>query len=259
MSQTQLLEDIKTDLDRVDAESLLSIREIIDLSLRKISDLTFGSEPTRMERATASRQSLKFVGKNLLPEEYQRLSLEERGVLQWRLKQQNRTWLQKQFSKLGAAWVVVIDGKVFASGKTLENKPMSPQILKICQRTGKFPFMFVNDKFITIEEGSSAWKTTIRAGDYYPTLPIKLGSAAEVLEINGDFDSGSSHTFVDYEFLASQSLVRPELRDYPETHIHLNVLLDFEQHQTEILPSVAAGQSRKSKAGRKKRASRRRR
>jgi len=99
---------------------------------------------------------VKFVGKNLLPEEYQRLSLEERGVLQWRLKQQNRTWLQKQFSKLGAAWVVVIDGKVFASGKTLENKPLSPQILKICRRTGKFPFMFVNDKFIRIEESISA-------------------------------------------------------------------------------------------------------
>jgi len=197
MSQTQLLEDIKTDLDRVDAESLLSIREIINLSLRKVSALAAGSVPARTGRETALRQALKFVGKNLLPEEYQRLSLDERGNLQWRLKQTNHDRLQKQFSKLNAAWVVVIDGKVFASGKTLENKPMSPQILKICQRTGKFPFMFVNDKFITIEEGISAWQTTIRAGDYYPTLSIKLGSVAEVLEINGDFDSGSSPTFVD--------------------------------------------------------------
>ncbi|MGH7456811.1 MAG: hypothetical protein ACRENG_36010, partial [bacterium] len=100
--------------------------------------------------------------------EYERLSLDERGALQWRLKQRNRDWLQKQFAKLGAAWVVVVDGKVIASGKTLENKPMSPQILKICRRTGKFPFIFVNDKFITIEESISAWQTTIRAGDYYP-------------------------------------------------------------------------------------------
>lgn len=95
---------------------------------------------------------MKFVGKNLLPEEYPRLSFEERAALQWRLKQQNRNWLQKQFAKLNAAWLVVVDGKVIASGKTLKNRPTSPQILKICRRTGKFPFIFVNDKFITIEE-----------------------------------------------------------------------------------------------------------
>jgi hypothetical protein len=122
--------------------------------------------PARTDCVTVSRQPLRFVGENLLPEEYQRLSLDERGTLQWRIKQQNHAWLQKQFSKLNAAWVVVIDGKIFASGKTLENKPMSPQILKICQRPRKFPFMFVNDKFITIEEGISAWQTTIRAGNY---------------------------------------------------------------------------------------------
>ncbi len=99
---------------------------------------------------------MKFVGENLLPEEYERLSFDERGILQWRLKQQNRAWLQKQFAKLGAAWLVVVDGKVIASEKTLENKPMSPQILQICRRTGKFPFMFVNDKFVVIEENASS-------------------------------------------------------------------------------------------------------
>jgi hypothetical protein len=320
MNTITSLEDIKADLDRVDADSLLSIREIIDHSLRKVSALAAGSEPTRAARVAASGRQLKFVGKNLLPEEYQRLSLEERGELQWRLKQRNREWLQKKFLKLGAAWLVVVDGKIIASGKTLENKPMSPQILKICQRTGKFPFIFVNDKFITIEESVSAWQATIRAGDYYPTLPIKFGSASGVVELDGDFDTGSSHTFVDYDFLAAQNLIRPELRDYPEVHIHLNrpfvyidklmrialpadsdetnavnvriscvqdwrsspfreinpdrialigrdillklepkILLDFKQHQTETLPSVTSGQTRKSKTGRKKRAPRRRR
>ena len=39
----------------------------------------------------------------------------------------------------------------------------------------------------------------------------------------GDFDTGSSHTFVDYEFLSAQNLVRPELRDYLETHIKIKL------------------------------------
>jgi hypothetical protein len=168
MSHTTILEDIKANLDRVDAESLLSIREIIDQSLRKVSGLTAGSAPVRANRVSASRQQLKFIGENLLPEEYERLSLEERAGLQWRLKQRNRDWLQKQFAKLDAAWLVVVDGKVVTSGKTLEDKPLSPQILKISRRTGKFPFIFVNDKFITIEENISAWQTAIRVEDYYP-------------------------------------------------------------------------------------------
>jgi hypothetical protein len=168
MSTATILEDIKADLDRVDAESLLSIREIIDQSLGKVSALAAGSEAARADRAAVSRRQLEFIGKNLLPEEYQRLSLEERGELQWRLKQLNHEWLQKQFSKLDAAWVVVIDGKVFAPGKTLENKPMSPQILKICQRTGKFPFIFSNDKFIAVAENVSAWQKMIGADGYVP-------------------------------------------------------------------------------------------
>jgi hypothetical protein len=222
MSHATMLENIKADLDRVDIESLLSIREIIDQSLRKVSALTAGLAPARADRAAASRQQLKFVGENLLPEEYERLSLEERASLQWRLKQQNRDWLQKQFAKLDAAWLVVVDGKVIASGKTLENKPLSPQILKICQRTGKFPFIFVNEKFITIEESISPWQTTIHAREYYPTLPVKVGSASSFVKVIGDFDTGSSHTFFDYDFLAAQNIIRPELRDYPEIHIHLN-------------------------------------
>ena len=150
MSDTTMLQDIKADLDRVDAESLLSIREIIDQSFHKVTALAAGSKPTRAGQMIVSRRQLKFVGKNLLPEEYQRLSLDERGALQWRLKQMNHEWLQKKFSKLGVAWLVVVDGKIIASGKTLENKPLSPEIFKICRRTGKFPFIFVNDKFITI-------------------------------------------------------------------------------------------------------------
>jgi len=99
---------------------------------------------------------MKFVGVNLLPEEYQSLSLDDRAELQWRLKQRNQEWLKEQFSKRNAAWIVVVDGQVIAFGKTLRNRPVAPQVRKLCKTTGKFPFIFVNEEFITIEESSVA-------------------------------------------------------------------------------------------------------
>lgn len=95
---------------------------------------------------------MKFVGENLLPEEYQSLSLDDRAALQWRLKERNHEWLKEQFSKRKAAWIAVVNDQVIASDKTLETRPLSAQILKLCNATGKFPFIFVNDEFITIEE-----------------------------------------------------------------------------------------------------------
>jgi hypothetical protein len=118
---------------------------------------------------------LQFVGENLTPEEYEKLTLQERGMLQWRLQMQNHFWLEKTFLKLNAAWLVVVNGQVIASGKSLKNLPMQPQVRRICRRTGKFPFIFVNDKFITIEEIISSWSKTKQAGDYYPTLQVRHG------------------------------------------------------------------------------------
>jgi hypothetical protein len=173
MSHQTMLEDLKAELDHLDAAALQSIREIINQTKHRLSQA-----PGTGRGAAASlidiEAPLPFVGDNLTPEEYERLTLQERGMLQWRLKQHNRFWLEETFAKLNAACLVVIDGKVIASGKTLKNKPRQKQILEICRRTGKFPFVFVNDKFITIEESISSWHKTNQVGDYYPTLPSAL-------------------------------------------------------------------------------------
>ncbi len=95
---------------------------------------------------------MKFVGENLLPEEYQSLSLDDRAALQWRLKKRSREWLKEQFAKRKSAWIVVVDGQVIAFGKTLSNRSVAPQVRKFCKTTGKFPFIFVNNEFIVIEE-----------------------------------------------------------------------------------------------------------
>ena len=230
MNHEAILEDIKAELDHLDPAALQSIREIIAQSKRNAaapSPKNGGAASPLASEVMARPQGLAFAGENLALEEFERLSLKERAMLKRRLKDRNQHWLQEKFSALEAAWVMVLDGKVIASGKSLKDKPRPPQTVKISQRTGKFPFVFVNDKFITIEESASSWHKTAQAGDYYPTLPITFCSASNSVEMIGDFDTGSSHTFVDYDFLLKQNIVRPAIGEEAETHLHLNERFDY--------------------------------
>jgi hypothetical protein len=159
MSHATMLEHIKAEVDHLDAAALQSIWEIIDRAKRQPDAgprPPIGSTPSRADKTAGANRPLQFVGENLTLEEYEHLSLKERGLLNLRLQEKNHQWLQGKFSALKAAWLVVVDGEVIASGKTLKNKPRSPQISKICQRTGKFPFIFTDDKFMLIEEGISS-------------------------------------------------------------------------------------------------------
>jgi hypothetical protein len=241
MTHELMLEDIKAELDQLDATALQSIREIINQAKRPRSHAPETRRSPAMpliDIETVKDDNLQFVGENLTPEAYEKLTLEERGVVQWRLQMQNRFWLKKAFSKLNAAWLVVVDGQVLASGKSLKNLPMQPQVRGICRRTGKFPFIFVNDKFIAIEEMPFAWSKTKQAGDYYPAFPVTLKSASNIVDVVGDFDTGASHTFVDYDFLAAQNVIQPESEDYPIASLHLSQRFTYVAKWLQIeLPS----------------------
>jgi hypothetical protein len=220
-----MIENIKAELEHVDASALHSIWQIIDKSKRKpvpLPDFTGGSASRRADKMAPKNKPLKFIGENLTLEEYERLSPKERGMLQRRLKEQNHLWLKKKFSELKAAWLVVVNGEVIDWGKGLKNLPLAKQNVEVSQRTGKFPFVFINEALMAIEESSSAWHTTKDPGDYYPTLPVTLSSASNVVELVGDFDTGASGTFVDYDYLRDRNLIQPEVGDYYEISHHLN-------------------------------------
>jgi len=173
-----VIENIKSELNHIDVATLQSMSELIDQFKRRRVALPQAVRDSEMPSigATAPDQALKFVGKNLPLPEYEKLSIKERRMLARRVKEQNQSWLQENFLAREAAWLVVMDGQVIASGKSLKDQPMQPQIAEIHWRTGKFPFVFINDAFLTIEENTSAWHKTNAPGDLYPTLPITLSS-----------------------------------------------------------------------------------
>jgi len=221
MSQEVMLANIKAGLDHVDAAALQSIWTIINQSKPEFA--TIADRP-QFQHLVALKTPPKFAGKNLTLDEYERLSIKEKGELQRGLKEKNHLWLQEKFSTLKAAWLVVIDSEVFNWGKTLKNLPLAKQNVEIYHQTGKFPFIFINDDFMLIEESMSTWHATKDSGDFYPTLPVTLSSASGVVELVGDFDTGASGTFVDFDFLQDHNLFQPEPGDYYELARHLNQL-----------------------------------
>jgi hypothetical protein len=226
----EAIENIKAELDHLDPAALQSIREIINQSKRNLAPSLKNAVDQAWNSAepeTANSKSLQFVDENLTLEEYERLSITERRALKRRLKEQNYNWLQKKFSELNAAWLIVVDGEVIAFGKSLKDQPMQPQIREICQRTGKFPFVFINDAFMIIEESATAWHETNKLADSYPTLPVTLSSASGNIDIIGDFDTGSARTFTDYDFLVIKNMIQPEMEDSYESSRHLNKSFDY--------------------------------
>jgi len=247
MSHATMREHIKAEVDHLDPAALQTIWEIIGrarLQPATVLEPAVGSTPNRADKTAGSSPSLQFVGENLTLAEYESLPLEERGMLQRRLREQNCHWLQENFLALDAAWLVVINGKIIASGKSLNDKPRQPQILEIYRRTGKFPFVFVNDRFITVEESAASWHETKKVGDYYPTLPATFSSASGIVHLVGDLDTGASQTFVDYDFLAAQNIIHPEAGDYSESHSHLNQAFEYIDKLLHIELSSSLGGTR---------------
>jgi len=225
MSHEVMLENIKTRLDKVDHAVLQSIMALINQSETKpaiLPQAAVGSTFKPVDIPDAVNRKTNFVGENLTLEEYEHLSPGERGGLQQRLRERNHLWLQEKFASLKAAWLVVVNGEIIASGQNLRNLPLAKQNVEVYQRTGKFPFVFINDDLMAIEEGTSTWHATVDPGDFYPTLPVTLTSPADTVAITGDFYTGASGSFVDYDFLRAQNLIRPEIGDYFELSRHLN-------------------------------------
>ncbi len=226
MSHETMLAAINAELRNADVatmnlvlETLRQAKQAKPKSRARVSD---SITPIKPQTQTVA----EFIGENPPFDPHRNLSLHERGAFKRQLKAQNHEWLLKQFQKLKVAWLMVIDGRVTASGATLESYPKPEQILDVCQRTGKFPFLFVNEDHLCIEENGS-WPKTIIPDDYYPTARIKLRSNNGAIELIGDFDTGASSTFVDYDWLVKHNLVQLQAQEDAESSHHLNQAYEY--------------------------------
>ncbi len=272
MSHESMIENIKANLDHVDPAALQSIWEIVNQSKPKpvLSPKSTGRSTFR--RAAAEEKPAKFVGENLTLDEYERLSPKERGMLQRRLKEQNHLWLKNKFSELKAAWLVVVDGEVIDWGKSLKNLPLAKQNVEVSHHTGKFPFVFINDDLMAIEESKSAWHATNDPGDYYEIsrhLNQPYHGVAKSLRFQLSSKAGEAFAFETMIYCVPDWHISPFVKINPDRvalvgrdlllTLKPKVLLDFERRRTEILDSIATKPAIKKTGARKKQARRPRR
>jgi len=170
-----------------------------------------------------------FKIKNISFEEYKKLSYEDRKQLHLSAFEENKDWIQKKIKEYHAAWIAVIDGIVISFSDNLDNYPSDSQITEICKTTNKFPFIFVNDALLAIEERGVEWSETKYENDNYPTLGITIfdSNKKNSKSMTVDFDTGALGVFISFDLLLSAGIIEETLFDIPRVSSHLNQQYEY--------------------------------
>lgn len=209
----QLVIDSEKSEPPFEKEKTDTIRGITKVSPSTISSHTI-FKPTRFKS--------EFVGENLTLEEYSSLAIDEKMYLKSTLLENNMAWLNQKFQELNAAWITVVNGELITYSSALAEYPQESDVLKICKDKGRFPFVFVNNRFLAIEETSFQWSKTVHPNDYYPTVPIQINSLNLSLRFIADFDTGAGEIYVNMARLIAEGLIK---EPSPVEGIHKNIHL----------------------------------
>jgi hypothetical protein len=161
-----------------------------------------------------------FNGENASLQEYESWSDDQQAQYQSEAEKNNARWIEKKMRDLNAMWLIVIDGQIVASGPMLRTFPHDEEFDELCEKTGKFPFVFFSPRMFYIEETGS-WHPTAIPGDSYPTVRIKLKNDASETELEADFDTGAMDTYLNLDFLLQHRLIMVKKRKIMKDSSHL--------------------------------------
>lgn len=167
---------------------------------------------------------MDFKMKNISFDEYKNLSYEDRKQLHLSAFEENKDWIQSKIKEYHAAWIAVVDGIVMSFSDRIDNYPSDYQVAEICQNTKKFPFIFVNETILAIEEIGLGGSEAKYENDTYPTLGITIFNSNQTNSkpMIVDFDTGALGVFIDFDLLLSAGIIEETLFDIPRVSFHLN-------------------------------------
>lgn len=174
-------------------------------------------------------EKMDFKIKNVSLDSYKNLSHEARKQLHLSAFEENKDWIQNKIKEYHAAWIAVVDGIIIAFSDRIDDYPSDDQISEICQETKKFPFIFVNDAILAIEERGLGWSETKYENDTYPTLGIIIFNSNKTnsKSMTVDFDTGALGVFVDFDLLLSAGIIEETFFDIPRVSSHLNQQYEY--------------------------------
>lgn len=133
MTTEALIQKVREELGTLDENGERVLKTTLQI-LQESADNPIASSPT-----------LNFVSQNISMVQFRKLDRDGRRRYLSDAEKMNRHWIERQFKRLGATWLMVIDGQVIKHGATLRSYPGDEGIRQIQQTSGKCPFVFISD------------------------------------------------------------------------------------------------------------------
>ncbi|MDZ7290104.1 MAG: hypothetical protein ONB44_01630 [candidate division KSB1 bacterium] len=233
ITQESVLEKVRARVGVLDAKAEQAVAQAIAVLTE-----------SRQSETSAPTMAEKFVSANVSLAQYEAWTPEERFQYLNNAKKINANWIKKHLQELGAAWLMVVDGEVIAHGASIQHLPQEQEFDALCEKHGKYPFVFFNPRLFMIEE-ASAWHQTVEPDDAYPTVSVKLQSTRGDLELVADFDTGAMDSYFDFDLLEQYGLLTQGPRDYEDESVHLGQNFRFITKPLRLLVNDESGNSRK--------------
>jgi hypothetical protein len=141
-------------------------------------------------------------------------------------------WIAKDLKKVNWLWGVICGEEVIVGSDDLFDYPNETKLIEIGQAYNLIPFAYSEpilpeNTIMSPGPPDIPWNTTLYKNDFYPAIRVRLGD----IEIQEDFDTGATQTFVAEE-LVKKSIFH-FLREY-RTESHLGNPYEFLTKQIEI-------------------------
>jgi len=139
MITESVLKQVRDRLGPLSEQAELAVIEVVKIMCRT-------NEPPVSPAITEEAEDGNFKGVNVVLDEYKSWSDDRKLQYQTEGENANAKWIEKQMHDLNALWLIVIDGKIIASGPLLRTFLHDEDFDKLCENTGKYPFVFFSPR-----------------------------------------------------------------------------------------------------------------
>lgn len=233
MTTETLIEKVRAELGPLDARG----EQIVAATMKLFPNRDIAPMNRTKEEA--------FVSRNLSLEEYQALPRSERRGYQEEAERLNRRWIESQLEKLGAEWLIVIDGRILKHGATLSDYPGNRELRALSRKHGKCPFVFFSNALLAIEESTTTWHRTNKANDFYPAVKITPAGYNQRYEAVADLDTGALGCHGSLDLLKTKGIVDIEPYDLEYNGTHLSRPYVYFTDEVWVELSAGDGSTRK--------------
>lgn len=210
----------------------IAVESVLDEVRHKLGPLNEQAEQAVAQALEIIRKKIappatgNFINRNASLQEYLTWPDKRRRRYHSEAEEANAAWVEKKLRELNAMWLIVVEGEVIAHGHSFQKFPHEEEFDELCDRLGKYPFVFFSPRMFLIEE-TTRWHPTEIPGDAYPTIPLGLKSDTQTLQLDADFDTGALDIYLDLDYLTANGITTVTEKNLTQDSRHLGRLFSY--------------------------------